>query len=164
MVISTARIRGLSAAVIVTLGLCTLQPAAAADASSVEAAASPVSQADQTSKIVSQASNPFADVPANHWAYDAVRQLAADGYIQGYPDGQYKGQRPMTRYEAAVLTDRAVRSIEAKLAQLQQVEQRDIAAVRALINAFRPELDAIKTQVACPSSEVSRSSRSSSTL
>src|SRR5579875_1891934 len=50
-----------------------------------------------------------ADVPPNHWAYDAVRQLAADGYIQGYPDGQFKGQRPMTRYEAAVLTDRAVR-------------------------------------------------------
>ncbi|HXP92021.1 MAG TPA: S-layer homology domain-containing protein, partial [Candidatus Binatia bacterium] len=95
-----------------------------------------------------QASNPFADVPANHWAYDAVRQLAADGYIQGYPDGQFKGQRPMTRYEAAVLTDRAVRSIEAKLAQLQQVEQRDIAAVRALINAFRPELDQIKAQIA----------------
>jgi hypothetical protein len=95
-----------------------------------------------------QAANPFADVPPNHWAYDAVRQLAADGYIQGYPDGQFKGQRPMTRYEAAVLTDRAVRSIEAKLAQMQQVEQRDIAAVRALINAFRPELDQLKSQVA----------------
>jgi hypothetical protein len=93
-------------------------------------------------------SNPFADVPANHWAYDAVRQLAADGYIQGYPDGQYKGQRPMTRYEAAVLTDRAVRSIEAKLGQLQQVEQRDIAAVRRLMTEFRPELNALKAQVA----------------
>ncbi len=118
-------------------------PAASTTTTTQSAATYPTDGVD-----TAQASNPFADVPANHWAYDAVRQLAADGYIQGYPDGQFKGQRPMTRYEAAVLTDRAVRSIEAKLAQLQQVEQRDIAAVRALMNAFRPELDALKKQVA----------------
>jgi FtsZ-binding cell division protein ZapB len=114
---------------------------------SVAVAATAPDQGDVSAQRTAQA-NPFADVPPNHWAYDAVRQLAADGYIQGYPDGQFKGQRPMTRYEAAVLTDRAVRSIEAKLAQMQQVEQRDIAAVRALINAFRPELDQLKSQVA----------------
>src|SRR5579875_221931 len=114
---------------------------------SVAVAATAPDPGDVSAQRTAQA-NPFADVPPNHWAYDAVRQLAADGYIQGYPDGQFKGQRPMTRYEAAVLTDRAVRSIEAKLAQMQQVEQRDIAAVRALINAFRPELDQLKSQVA----------------
>ena len=146
MALHSACIRAVSAVVIAALGftLCPA-PASAADTTSatVVAASYPIESAD-----TAQASNPFADVPANHWAYDAVRQLAADGYIQGYPDGQYKGQRPMTRYEAAVLTDRAVRSIEAKLAQLQQVEQRDIAAVRALMAAFRPELDALKRQVA----------------
>ena len=47
------------------------------------------------------AANPFSDVPAGHWAYDAVTQLAADGIIEGYGDGTYRGDRQMTRYEMA---------------------------------------------------------------
>ncbi|MDR9771011.1 S-layer homology domain-containing protein [Acetomicrobium sp.] len=42
------------------------------------------------------AANPFVDVPMNHWAYDAVSHLAAKGIIQGYPDGTYRGNQPMT--------------------------------------------------------------------
>jgi hypothetical protein len=42
---------------------------------------------------------PFADAPANHWAYEALAQLAAKGVIEGYPDGFFKGDRAMTRYE-----------------------------------------------------------------
>ncbi len=45
------------------------------------------------------AANPFSDVPAGHWAYDAVSQLAADGVIEGYGDGTYRGDRTITRYE-----------------------------------------------------------------
>ncbi len=44
------------------------------------------------------AANPFEDVPADHWAYDAVAQLAADGVIEGYGDGTYRGDREITRY------------------------------------------------------------------
>ena len=47
------------------------------------------------------AANPFSDLPAGHWAYDAVTQLAADGVIEGYGDGTYRGDRQMTRYEMA---------------------------------------------------------------
>lgn len=43
----------------------------------------------------------FADVPANHWAYDAINKLVAEGVVEGYPDGDYKGDRTITRYEAA---------------------------------------------------------------
>ena len=39
------------------------------------------------------AANPFEDVPADHWAYDAVAQLAADGVIEGYGDGTYRGDQ-----------------------------------------------------------------------
>jgi len=42
------------------------------------------------------ASNPFSDVPADHWAYDAVTQLAADGVIEGYGDDTFRGQRNIT--------------------------------------------------------------------
>ena len=47
------------------------------------------------------AANPFMDVPMNHWAYDAIGQLAASGVVNGYPDATFKGNQPMTRYEAA---------------------------------------------------------------
>jgi hypothetical protein len=50
---------------------------------------------------------PFADVPLGHWALDAVNEMASRGFVHGYPDGQYRGARGMTRYEVAV----AVRSV-----------------------------------------------------
>ena len=39
------------------------------------------------------ATNPFSDVPADHWSYDAVSQLAADGVIDGYGDNTFKGDK-----------------------------------------------------------------------
>ena len=54
------------------------------------------------------AANPFSDVPAGHWAYDAVNKLAAEGVIEGYPDGTYGGDRLMTRYEMAQITAKAM--------------------------------------------------------
>ena len=45
----------------------------------------------------------FPDVPENHWAYDYVATLAGNGVIVGYPDGQFGGDRMMTRYEMAAL-------------------------------------------------------------
>lgn len=44
----------------------------------------------------------FRDVPANHWAADAVNTLADAGVLKGYPDGTYRGDNPVTRYELAV--------------------------------------------------------------
>ena len=54
------------------------------------------------------AANPFEDVPADHWAYDAVAQLAADGIIEGYGDGTFRGQQEITRYEMAQMVARAM--------------------------------------------------------
>ena len=47
------------------------------------------------------AANPFSDVPAGHWAYQSVSKLAAQGVIEGYGDGTYRGDRNITRYEMA---------------------------------------------------------------
>jgi len=47
------------------------------------------------------AQGPFTDVPADHWAYDAVNQLQKDGILIGYPDGTFGGKRTITRYEFA---------------------------------------------------------------
>lgn len=59
--------------------------------------------------------SPFADVPADHWAYDAIVQLAAAGLIEGYPDGTYGGARMMTRYEAAMVFARFCSVSKARL-------------------------------------------------
>ena len=54
------------------------------------------------------AANPFSDVPRDHWAYDAVTQLAADGVVEGYGDGTYRGDRNITRYEMAQMVAKAM--------------------------------------------------------
>jgi hypothetical protein len=87
---------------------------------------------------------PFSDVPANHWAYQYIQSLAADGIIDGYPDGTFKGDRPLTRYEMAVVVARAV----AKLQENQSgVSKEDLEKLQKLIDALKDELDALGVRV-----------------
>lgn len=86
---------------------------------------------------------PFSDVPANHWAYQYVQSLAADGIIDGYPDGKFKGDRPLTRYEMAVVVARAV----AKLQENPGVSKQDLDKLQKLIDALKDELDALGVRV-----------------
>ena len=50
----------------------------------------------------------FPDVPKNHWAYEYVSALKGNGMLTGYPDGEFKGDRPMTRYEFATMLYKAM--------------------------------------------------------
>ena len=52
--------------------------------------------------IPSGSSNPFPDIPKNHWAYDSVRKLEAVGVVEGYGDGTFRGDREAIRYETAL--------------------------------------------------------------
>ena len=54
------------------------------------------------------ANNPFSDVPQGHWAYDAINQLIDDNVIEGYGDGTFRGDRNITRYEAAQIVAKAM--------------------------------------------------------
>ena len=54
------------------------------------------------------AANPFSDVPAGHWAYDSVAELAAAGVVDGYADGTFGGDKLMTRYEMAQIVAKAM--------------------------------------------------------
>ena len=54
------------------------------------------------------AANPFSDVPAGHWAYDAVNKLAAEGVVDGYADSTFGGDKLMTRYEMAQIVAKAM--------------------------------------------------------
>ena len=52
----------------------------------------------------------FPDVPENHWAYQYVKTLGERGYLEGYPDGEFKGDRTLTRYEYAAIIYRALQN------------------------------------------------------
>lgn len=88
------------------------------------------------------AANPFMDVPMNHWAYDAIGQLAARGVLSGYPDGTYKGNQPMTRYEVASSVARALAVVDMTKASKQDVEM-----LKKLVVEFKDELDALGVKV-----------------
>jgi len=51
---------------------------------------------------------PFADVPAKHWSYDAINQLAKAGIVDGYGDGTFKGDKTITRYEMAIIVAKSM--------------------------------------------------------
>lgn len=71
----------------------------------------------------------FADVPTNHWAYEYIDRLVANGSIEGYEDGTFGGDRVMTRYEFAAMLYRA-------LANGIEIDEK-------LLDEFRPELGRI---------------------
>jgi hypothetical protein len=106
------------------------------------------------STSIALADTTFSDVPTNHWAYAAIAQLQADGLVEGYPGGYFKGNRPLTRYELAVAVARLDTSVKDKLAALQTVKPEDLAALRKLEDEFKAELDAIKQDLAGVKSDV----------
>ena len=72
----------------------------------------------------------FPDIPANHWAYEYIAELAGNGILEGYPDGSFGGDRLMTRYEFATMLYRAIENGAA-------LEER-------IIKEFEPELGRIR--------------------
>ena len=92
------------------------------------------------SGTVSAAANPFSDVPADHWAYDAVSRLAADGVIEGYGDGTYRGDKNITRYEMAQMIARAMAKSD--------VSAKNKALIDKLAAEFSDELNNLGVRVA----------------
>ena len=84
----------------------------------------------------------FPDIPENHWAYDYVMKLARAGIIEGYEDGQFKGDRMMTRYEFAALIYRAIMAGAASNPDLNQD-----GTLGKLVKEFDGELKYIRIDV-----------------
>lgn len=72
----------------------------------------------------------FPDIPANHWAYEYIAKMAGNGYLEGYPDGNFGGDRLMTRYEFAAMLYRAI--------------ENGAALEEKIIKEFEPELGRIR--------------------
>lgn len=102
--------------------------------------------AGTTSADVSQADS-LADVPTSSWAYAAVQQLVKDSIITGYPNGTFKGDRPLTRYEMAVAVNRAITFIQRQYEAQKTVSSEDLAAVRKLADYLQNEVKTIEAHL-----------------
>ena len=87
------------------------------------------------------AANPFSDVTPDSWAYQAVSQLAQAGIVNGYPDGTFKGQNDITRYEMAQMVAKAMANQDRANAEQQ-------AMINRLADEFSNELNNLGVRVA----------------
>ena len=82
--------------------------------------------------------NPFTDVPAKHWAYDAVNKLSQAGIVDGYGDGTFKGDKTITRYEMAQIVAKAM---------TKSLNNNQQASVDRLAKEFAVELGTLGVKV-----------------
>ena len=93
---------------------------------------------------------PFTDVPTDHWAYDAIDKLQAEGFVEGYPDGTFRGNRSFTRYEMAMVVARIWDRLVSELNSLD-IPEPDYDYIIDMIDdlrmEFMEELDALGMRV-----------------
>ncbi len=95
------------------------------------------------------AQGPFADVPTDHWAYDAVNELQQKGIVIGYPDGTFGGKRAMTRYEFAMAISRMLPMLDPQLADR-------VAALESRMKAAEDKMAGMKGEgPAAPGADMS---------
>ena len=88
------------------------------------------------------AQSQFKDVPAGHWAQEAVDYVTAKGLITGFPDGTFKGQQTLSRYQAALIFYRLLQS-----GAMNTVDANGQAIINKGISDVKSELDGLKTQL-----------------
>ena len=93
------------------------------------------------------AANPFSDVTPQDWAYQAVAQLASQGIVNGYPDGTFKGQHNITRFEMAQMVAKA-------MARQDRVDAEQNAIINRLANEFSAELNNLGVRVSALENKV----------
>jgi hypothetical protein len=87
----------------------------------------------------------FSDVPASHWAYQAVSELTDKGIIQGFPNGTFKGNELVSRYHLAMITSRLLASIEQN--GIGSIAKNDLETIEKLTVEFADELALLGVKV-----------------
>ncbi len=97
--------------------------------------------------IAKIAQSRFQDVPAGHWAQEAVDYVTAKGLITGFPDGTFKGQQTLSRYQAALIFYRLLQSgaMGSVDANGQAIINKGIDDVKAELNGLKTQLGALET-------------------
>jgi predicted nucleic acid-binding Zn-ribbon protein len=95
----------------------------------------------------------FSDVPAGHWAKEAVEVLASKGILTGFPDGTFRGNEGLTRYQAALIIYRLLRQIEEELKTkgasptMEAMSPEDLEALKNAVQELAADLAALGIQV-----------------
>ncbi|WP_024546805.1 iron uptake porin [Picosynechococcus sp. NKBG15041c] len=127
----------------------------------VSVAAAGTAQAQSNSEILNQINTysqsdiaqvnsvfQLSDVSPSDWAFDALRNLVENyNCIVGYPDGTFRGTRPLSRYEFAAGLNACLQQIERMIGDGGGVTQEDLAALRRLLNEFEAELATLGARV-----------------
>jgi hypothetical protein len=100
---------------------------------------------------------PFTDVPTDHWAYDAIDKLQAEGFVEGYPDGTFRGNRSFTRYEMAMVVARIWDRLVSELENIPTPDMDDYVTnaefqdamdmIYDLMDEFRDDLDGLEMRI-----------------
>lgn len=93
---------------------------------------------------------PFSDVPASHWSYDAIEKLTASGILVGFPDGTYKGNKTLTRFDFGMVTAKMLAHIEQMMTSglgTNLVTKKDLETLDRLTVEFSDELAIIGVKV-----------------
>ncbi|WP_414657645.1 S-layer homology domain-containing protein [Deinococcus sp. VB343] len=102
--------------------------------------------AAQTAAPVSAPQVPaLTDVPAGHWAKDAIDRLVSRGIILGYPDGTFRGTQNLTRYEAAIIIARLLDQVRS--GEAPEMNQEDMTALQNAIQELAADLAALGVRV-----------------
>ncbi len=89
----------------------------------------------------------FVDLPRDHWAFKEVDFLIKQGYMEGYPDGTFKGRKVTTRYDVALILARILRNMEAKKQGIEQASEAERASLARLTKEFKDELGLLGVRV-----------------
>ncbi len=81
--------------------------------------------------------SPFSDVPKDHWAFEAIDSLVSKGIFETYPDGEFKGEKVVSRYHLAMVIAKMLASVEQKKGQ---VSRADLKVIEKLTIEFADEL------------------------
>ena len=99
-----------------------------------------IAAAALTAGVSAYAANPFSDVSTNDWAYQAVADLSDQGVVIGYPDGTFRGERNITRYELAQIVARM-------MAREDQLNAEQRATLEKLAGEYADELAKLGVRV-----------------
>ena len=102
----------------------------------------------------------FADISQDHWAYQAVQDLADKGLVKGYPNGKFLGNRALTRYELATVIQRLLQTVSdlnktTPAPTSPEVTQDDLNKIQALVDDFHKELSNQETDLAAAQKQIS---------
>jgi hypothetical protein len=87
----------------------------------------------------------YPDIPGGHWAEESVEQLAELGVILGYPDGTFKGDETLTRYQIALVISRLLDIVKATLGNEAATRQSEIDALRVELGRLSGELSSVRS-------------------